>query len=368
MPHHIQEITVHDYKGIHELKLSGLNNINILTGNNNSGKTSILELLGTTAEPEKLSNWFGRICNTLSSANQYCSYYEALINLFPCDQEDKHISYEFVLNSGQSHVVTMRGGLIADQLPESELFKINGFRKTGRKPKNEQEAFIDVQGMEVSIFKDGESVDHEIIYDKQHRLRTSARHSTHDHIVHVSAKEHNDGNRYLNIIFQYPEYYDLLICILKCFDDELIGINAVKTDADNPGTVNYLVQSKSHKRSLPLYAYGDGLQKAVLLLSALIQARNGMLLIDEFETGIHTSCMEQVFTLLLENAIKLNVQIFMTTHSLEALQKIIHTPLELQEKINLYTLYRSEGQNLVRPVSCLEAVEMNDQLGLELRS
>lgn len=45
MAQHVRELFIHGYKGIHELKLEQLNSINILTGDNNSGKTSILELL-----------------------------------------------------------------------------------------------------------------------------------------------------------------------------------------------------------------------------------------------------------------------------------------------------------------------------------
>ena len=45
MAEHIRELFIHDYKGIHELKLQHLNSINILTGDNNSGKTSVLEVL-----------------------------------------------------------------------------------------------------------------------------------------------------------------------------------------------------------------------------------------------------------------------------------------------------------------------------------
>ena len=52
MKKHLQEFTVHAYKGIHNLTLESLNAINILTGDNNSGKTRVLELLSTIGVPE----------------------------------------------------------------------------------------------------------------------------------------------------------------------------------------------------------------------------------------------------------------------------------------------------------------------------
>ena len=43
MEKHIQQFNIHAYKGIHDLTLDHLNSINILTGDNNSGKTSVLD-------------------------------------------------------------------------------------------------------------------------------------------------------------------------------------------------------------------------------------------------------------------------------------------------------------------------------------
>ena len=57
MAQHIKELFIHEYKGIHELKLEQLNSINILTGDNNSGKTSILELLSTVERPQREDCW-----------------------------------------------------------------------------------------------------------------------------------------------------------------------------------------------------------------------------------------------------------------------------------------------------------------------
>ena len=153
--------------------------------------------------------------------------------------------------------------------------------------------------------------------------------------------------------------------MLKFFDKDIFGLNAVENNETH--TVSYLIQSSRHDQSLSLSSYGDGMKKAVLLLSALLQAKNGILLIDEFETGIHTSCMDQVFTLLLENALKLNIQVFLTSHSKEAISKVLRLSPSIQEKIALYTLYKYEGKNYVRRVGCQEAIKMQDELGMELR-
>ena len=129
----------------------------------------------------------------------------------------------------------------------------------------------------------------------------------------------------------------------------------------------YMVLTRNHAKALPLTAYGDGMKKAMLLLSAVVRAKDGILLLDEFETAIHTSAMDSVFSWLLKSVIKLNVQVFLTSHSKEAIEKVLQCDDELKPYINLYTLYNFEEKNYVRRLSCEEAIDAKDNLGLELR-
>ena len=80
------------------------------------------------------------------------------------------------------------------------------------------------------------------------------------------------------------------------------------------------------------------MKKAILLMSAVITAQNGILLLDEFETAIHTSAMIKVFSWILRACKKLNVQIFLTSHSEEAIvvlnyKMIYNSILYIKEKI-----------------------------------
>ena len=109
------------------------------------------------------------------------------------------------------------------------------------------------------------------------------------------------------------------------------------------------------------------MKKAILLLSAVLRAKDGILLLDEFETAIHTSAMDSVFSWILKNAKRLNVQVFLTSHSKEAIEKILKCSEELQPDIQVYTLYQRTDKHLVRTMTCEEAINAQDHLGLELR-
>ena len=83
---HIEDFKIIYYRGIRDLELQGLNEINILTGNNNSGKTSVLELISSLRSPSSLSTWI-KMCRLTRNG----SYYKGIVNLFPANLKNLFI-------------------------------------------------------------------------------------------------------------------------------------------------------------------------------------------------------------------------------------------------------------------------------------
>lgn len=364
MATYLQEFLIHDYKGIHELKLSSLNSINILTGDNNCGKTSVLEILSTVDNPQNTGSWI--LCARMQNGfSRNRLYYNGFYNMFPIDNEDKIISYEYKDITGTLNNVILRADFENMQISEKEMYKINGFRKTGNSKTDDE--FLDTTCMHLSTFINGKMVNQDSIYDFQTLIsKFIAKKESFVRTKYVSPVDHARGTIFLDDIMSDPELYEELINILKEFDDSIISVNAVN-NASTPFSTEYKILTKKHETALPLNSYGDGMKKALLLLSAIVSSRNGILLLDEFETAIHTSAMDSIFSWLLKSAIKLNVQVFLTSHSQEAINKLLRVDTKLQPYINLYTLYDYEGKNYVRMMNCLEAINAQDNLGLELR-
>jgi len=66
------------------------------------------------------------------------------------------------------------------------------------------------------------------------------------------------------------------------------------------------------------------MQRMFGIALALVNAKDGMLLIDEFENGLHYSVQPDLWRLIFQVARRLNVQVFATTQSwdcVEAFQK-----------------------------------------------
>jgi recombinational DNA repair ATPase RecF len=53
----LENITIHQFRGLKEVELKDLGQINLLVGVNNSGKTSVLEALSIYCNPLDLRNW-----------------------------------------------------------------------------------------------------------------------------------------------------------------------------------------------------------------------------------------------------------------------------------------------------------------------
>ena len=68
---------------------------------------------------------------------------------------------------------------------------------------------------------------------------------------------------------------------------------------------------------IPVNLMGDGIVKFLYSAIAMLDTQNGTVLIDEIENGLHHSAQKALWKAILTWAEKLNVQVFATTHSYE---------------------------------------------------
>ncbi|MDP2844177.1 MAG: AAA family ATPase, partial [Acetobacterium sp.] len=120
---------------------------------------------------------------------------------------------------------------------------------------------------------------------------------------------------------------------------------------------------------LPLSMYGDGMKKSLTILNALVSAENGIVIIDEFETAIHTTAMENVFRFMITVAKELNVQLFLTTHSIEAVDKVLTSAGADIDNIRVITLKKDQktGKTLSRNLIGSEVQQDRDAFDFEVR-
>jgi hypothetical protein len=117
---------------------------------------------------------------------------------------------------------------------------------------------------------------------------------------------------------------------------------------------------------VPLKSLGEGVNRIFGMVLGLVNARNGLLLIDEVENGVHHSVQPQLWRFLIETSQRLNVQVFATTHSSDAIRAfgwasstsggLNGTLTRLEEKNGKVQVSQFDGSDL--HIALTEAIEV----------
>ena len=119
----------------------------------------------------------------------------------------------------------------------------------------------------------------------------------------------------------------------------------IDTDITNIELVDefnhFLVSHHQFDGGVDLSSFGEGLRRVFEIGLLFAGARGGVLLIDEFETAIHRDLLIPFTRAVQELAAELNVQVFLTTHSKEALDAFIVNNYKTDD-IACYAIRRNE--------------------------
>ena len=81
-----------------------------------------------------------------------------------------------------------------------------------------------------------------------------------------------------------------------------------------------IVTLKDDSRRYRLSAMGDGINRILTIILSMLNCKNGVFLLDEFETGLHYSVQEQLWNIVFSLSEKLNIQVFATSHSRDCIE------------------------------------------------
>ena len=89
---------------------------------------------------------------------------------------------------------------------------------------------------------------------------------------------------------------------------------------DAPGGVK--VKLHEIADPVPIGSMGDGMWRMLGLALSISNASGGALLVDEIDTGLHYTVMEDMWRMISEQAAALSVQVFATTHSRDCYESL----------------------------------------------
>ena len=364
---HIRNYNVDGFRGINNLHVENLNHINIIAGDNNCGKTSVLESVMLLSNPKDLSTFFSvsRLRNQIAVMPFANSIYNNFINIFSKTKENfdlqVHATYEKYDVKFQLFGVQKKIMLTLADLDKNELKILD--RKISANL-SEVPAFIG--DLHCSIGQKSISAKVEV-HEYSSVSYLSRTKCNLPKIIYLSPIAHVTGNNFDEII-RNDEYKNICIRILQLFDPDIQDLLLLKSEFTNE-----IIEYVKHTLygNMPLNTYGDGIKKVIALANAIAKSNNGILLIDEVETAIHSKYYRDIFSFILKAAIEFNVQVFITTHSTEAIDGLLETQNyddnAKGDNISVITLKKGNNKTLSRVLSGRETYKHRENFDFEVR-
>jgi hypothetical protein len=111
-----------------------------------------------------------------------------------------------------------------------------------------------------------------------------------------------------------------------------------------------IIKVNGVEEPIPLRSMGDGMNRVFGLILALVNSRDSVLLIDEFENGLHYSVQYNIWKLLFSVARRLNVQVFASTHSWDCISAFQKAAVEDQQEDGFLVRLDVRGERVLATV------------------
>lgn len=369
---HIKNLEIEHFRGIHHLAVEELNHVNIIAGDNNSGKTSVLEALLLLRNPNDFTNILrlARMRDTNVFFNG-TPLYESFINLFPQDTSKMEITLNAIFKGDQVAYKLLGEQKKIMMEPEDVIKKMYPLKRS-HLLRNMDSDIVEADAFSGALIYEvaghGERQDVEIDAYATTSGREIKR-NNYINIVYLSPTAHI-GRTVFTRILRNDAYKEICLRILQLFDSEIIDLLILKNEENNRST-EYIKHAKLG--NIPLATYGDGIKKVLSLANGIAQAGGGVLLIDEVETAIHSKYYDDIFRFLVKASLQFDVQIFITTHSIEAIDGLLSTQdyekQNQRDDISILTLKKdtSEPKTYSRVLAGRRVFANREQFGFEVR-
>jgi predicted ATP-dependent endonuclease of OLD family len=311
----LNSLLIKNYRILKELKINSLAQVNLITGKNNTGKSTILEAIAIYACKGDLQYLLQLLANRGEYFKQAEVNVESLSPLFT----GRTIAF------GEQHIIVIGNvdntKYVNLQFVKYEELKKDGYT-TGRK----------ILPNDCDIYKTGFTVSvntssNKLFTDEKFNIAGHKNMFVPDEFEFARTWNIDDnaaGNLFDNIILTGKEQYMI----------EALRIIEPKTERIA------FIMDESHKRSpkiklsdmrevLPLKSMGDGMNCILTVILSLINSEDGFLLIDEFENGLHYSVQEKLWAIIFKLSKMLNIQVFVTTHNndcISGFESVLNSP------------------------------------------
>ena len=324
----LKTVKIHEFRSLSRFELKHLGRVNLLVGTNNSGKTTVLEAV-----------------NILMSNGDFSAIWSTLLRR----GEDIYGERDPV-TAGIGRQVDIRRLFRGHEIELGKYFeifagsdlgsmsmtaKINEYRpaqqqlfETESQPVESSEELLpplslslnwsngSVKELNIPISRRG-GVSSDAI--RRSAARTIGAEASPIRFITASSLTADAVTTMFEDIVLTPEE-DLVTDALRIIEPDIeriasSGSERIRSSVRVASRGGILVRLKGIKDRVPIGSMGDGIWRMLGLALAVVQSENGFLLVDEIDTGLHHTVLEDMWRFLHGCAKRYNVQIIATTHS-----------------------------------------------------
>ena len=345
----LRELTVSGYRKFKTFSLKGFQRFNFFVGDNNVGKTSILESIfgwscGFNLQPFAMTAIARNYTLNVVSPYILLEFIAAAVH----DTDDRPWNFNFSGRSDEgtcsfSHIITPAELMIDTH---NSFQKPNAVIAAQWEIQSENEKKIKNIGIPFFIPSESPAYLGKYIDILGHRDQIET--------IRMYSALKREGKM------------DAFLQDLQAIFPEIEAIDTLPYPDATQAPISLKVKGG---RFLPLFTFGDGLQRWYYILGALLLYKKGIFCIDEIDAILHPAAQAGFCRNLMTYARKYDAQLFMTTHNLEFLDTFLSTWQELGETddLRVITLKQFAKTSLrTRNLSGKEALDLR-LYNMELR-
>lgn len=355
MKQKIATLAIERFRALRQLKIEGLGRVNLITGRNNTGKSSVLEalrILAANASPSVIYSILRDREEDLGEAEEPGRPIDAegffqmssLFHGFPQVSEPLEPIVIASIDSERPMRLTVDIGWFSEERDQ------DGSR---RLVPRQNELFSEIESLPSLVIEAGAArriLPLDFLRRFSYRTRPLRPDLTDEPRLLCMFVSPYGGERTATLgpLWDKIALSDRekdVVEALRIIDPEIAAVSMIGGEGPRQ-TRTAIVRAQGIPRPVPLRSFGDGLNRLFGIILSLVNAKDGLLLIDEFENGMHYTIQADAWRTIFSLARRLDIQVFATSHSwdsIEAFQKAAH---EDPEEGVLIRLSRS-GEDII---------------------
>ncbi|MFH1096533.1 MAG: AAA family ATPase [Candidatus Desantisbacteria bacterium] len=326
-----QSLSIENFRGIINLEITDMKRVNLLVGRNNCGKTSVLEavfLLSGMSNPQLPINIHNFRDLVLASDEDFSYMFRNL---------DFSVPISIMGNIDNCKRNLSITPLYVDYSPQQS-------KKSKQKEIINQQENITVS---TSFARLVEGIN--LVFKNHQNQKFQGQISLKESKMLVADNYKEDLKcSYLNpktIMVQIDKRMeglliqkklDTVISVLKNIEPKVMDIRM--------GANGMIYVDVGANNLLPLNIMGDGMRLILAMMAAIADMKNGVLLVDEIENGLHYTSLSVMWKAIFAACKEYNVQLIATTHSYECIEAFSNVYDKIESEGDTIRLYRIDKE------------------------